>query len=76
MADPDFASELAQAREEVASLKRRVAFLEKRVEAIPHTLLLSKSQTVRVLAVLGLSILGWLGVGIVYLILNLFRHLR
>jgi hypothetical protein len=70
MADQDFAAELAQAKEEIEALRRRIALLENRLEAIPDTLLLSKNQTVRSLAVLGHGVLGLLAIGIVLLLLR------
>ena len=70
MADQDFAAELAQAKEEIEGLRRRIALLENRLEAIPDTLLLSKNQTVRSLAVLGHGVLGLLAIGIVLLLLR------
>jgi hypothetical protein len=70
MPDQDFAAELAQAKEEIEALRRRIAQLEKRLDDIPNTFLLSRYQAVRTLAVLGHGILGCMAVGVVLLILN------
>lgn len=67
MPDQDLTSELVWAKQEISALHRRIELLEQKLEAIPRTLLLSKSQTMRSLAVLGHVFLGSLAVYIVVL---------
>lgn len=62
MPDQDQTSELAWAKEEIRALNRRIEILEQKLEAIPRTLLLSKSQTIRSFAVLGYALLGCLAI--------------
>jgi hypothetical protein len=71
MPDKDLTSELAQSKEEIEALRRRLELLEQRFQAIPETLLLSKNPTVRTLAVLGHVLLGCLAIYIVMILVTL-----
>ena len=71
MPDKDLTSELAQSKEDIEALRRRLEVLEQRFQALPETLLLSKNPTVRTLAVLGHGLLGCLAVYIVMILLKI-----
>lgn len=69
MSDQDLTAELARAKEEISVLNHRIELLEQKLGAIPSTLLLSKSQTIRSLAVLGHVFLGCLAIYALVIIL-------
>ena len=62
MSDQDPTTELARAKEEIKALNPRMELLEQKLGAIPSTLLLSRSRTLRSFAVLGHVFLGCLAI--------------
>ena len=60
MFDQDLAADLADARRELGALRRRIDSLERKLNAIPQTSLLSRSFITRVLTVMGYWLIGYL----------------